>query len=43
MKNFDEEKGAEQITSYMMIALSMAMFIGFALGWVAHMLSGAFA
>ena len=43
MKNFDEDQYVEHLDRYMMIAVSMAMFIGFALGWLAYMVSEAFA
>jgi len=43
VKNFDEDQYVEHLARYMMIAVSMAMFIGFALGWLAYMVSEAFA
>ncbi len=41
MNNFDEKKGFEHIASYMMIAVSMALCIGFALGWLARLVAEA--
>ena len=43
VKNFDEKKGFEHIAFYMMIADSMALCIGFALGWLARLVAEAFA
>ena len=41
VNNFDEKKGFEHIASYMMIAVSMALCIGFALGWLARLVAEA--
>lgn len=40
MNKSDKEAQIEQFAQYLMIAVSLAMFIGFALGWLAHCLSG---
>ena len=35
VKTLDIEKHLEHVANYMMIAIAMAVFIGFSLGWLA--------
>ena len=43
MNNFDEVKFIDHFAKFTLILVSMALFIGFALGWLAYMVSEAFA
>jgi F0F1-type ATP synthase assembly protein I len=40
VKDSDKEAQIEQFAQYMMISVSLAVFIGFALGWLAHCMAG---